>query len=88
MVSPWTSKVCKHSFSDSIKSYISAQGGKAECPVQGIFEYFSSSLYFLGCKSYVCLGDLFLDKKLARQIVKYKQTQQEIEEDDGEEIVV
>ncbi len=64
MKEPYTSKVCKHSYSDRIIAHLREQHGQAECPV-------------IGCNSYLRLSDLFKDKKLARKIARDIATQEE-----------
>ncbi|KAJ3092037.1 hypothetical protein HK102_011385 [Quaeritorhiza haematococci] len=75
MDKPYTSKVCKHSFSSAVINFIKeSRSSQIECPVAG-------------CQSYLKLADLAYDRALARKIAK-SQASQASEDDDEETAVV
>ncbi|KAJ3314485.1 hypothetical protein HDU76_002403 [Blyttiomyces sp. JEL0837] len=69
MEEPYTSKVCKHSFSSAIFEHIrkARPPQRAECPI-------------VGCNKYIVAGDFFLDKSLARRVARKKKQQLEDEQ--------
>ncbi len=55
MTDPYTSKICKHSFSNAILEMCRQNRGPTECPIPG-------------CRRYFTAEDLYQDKKLARKV--------------------
>ena len=66
MIKPFTSKKCKHSFSDAIFTLIGAQQ-RVECPS-------------IGCSFYIKKTDLYEDKKLERKILKSQRNEESDQE--------
>ncbi|KAI9324167.1 hypothetical protein DFJ73DRAFT_873865 [Zopfochytrium polystomum] len=73
MTDPYTSKLCKHSYSSAVVELLRRdRDGRIECPVAG-------------CNKYVRMSDLFKNKALAKKIERHNRKREirEAEEDDG-----